>query len=164
MDTITFNYRPRLRSGIAMLLFSVAFSAGMVWIALGNDKGLRILGIVLPPSAATVFYAFCAVFFALGILAGAKMIGASFGPPKQVILSTTEITAPASQLSRKTRVVPYANITGMRVQTIQHNTFLIIKSNQRTLSIPKVSISERGAFDALCAALDKRVMASRVKL
>ena len=92
------------------------------------------------------------------------MIVSSLGTPKQVILSGTEIMAPSSILGKRIRVVPYADITEIRVKKIQHNTFLVIKSNQKLVSIPKISVSKPGDFDALCAALDKRVMASRVKL
>ena len=164
METLTFNYKPLLRSGVFMLLGSAAFSVGLVWMAFANDAELRLPGVDLPPVVATGFYAVLAIFFAVGMLVGVILIRSSFGPPAQVVLSATEITAPASQLSKKTRVIPYADITSMRVNTIQHNTFLIIKSNQKTLSIPKGSVAERGAFDTLCAALDKRIVASRVKL
>ena len=61
-------------------------------------------------------------------------------------------------------MIPYRDITGLRVQTIQRNTFLVIRSNQKTLSIPKLAMSKRGDFDRLSAALEKRVAASAVRI
>ena len=164
MDTICFDYRPRLRTGLMIFLFGAVLSVGMMWVAMENDKGMRVFGLVFPPAATTGFSIFMAIFFALGIPIGIKIMRISFGPPAQVILSATEITAPAATLSKKTRVIPYADITALHVQTLQQNTFLIIKSNQKTLSIPKVAVSKAGDFDALHTALNKRVMATRVRL
>lgn len=164
METLSFDYRPRIGSGLVILLFGAIFGAGMIWMAIGNDKGLDILGVVLPVAVATAFYVIMGIFFALGIPIGVKMIRDSFGEPAQVVLSDTAISAPVSQLNKKTRVIPYRDITGLRVQTIQRNTFLVIRSNQKTLSIPKLAVSKRGDFDTLCKALEKRVAASAVRI
>ena len=164
METLSFDYQARMRTGIFILLFSVIFAPGMLWMAIENDRGLHILGIVLNAAIATAFYVVMGIFFALGIPIGLKIIRDSLGEPAQVILSDTTITAPVSQLNNKTRVIPYRDITGVRVQKIQRNTFLVIRSNQKTLSIPKLAVSKRGDFDRLTAALEKRVAASAVRI
>ena len=164
METLNFDYRPRMRSGVLLMLFGIIFGAGMLWMAVENDKGLDVFGFVLPVAVATVFYVVMGVFFALGVPIGLRLIRDSRGEPAQVILAAATITAPTSPLIKKTRVIPYRDITGVRIQKIQRNTFLLISSDQKTLSIPKMAVSRPGDFDRLHQAIEKRVAAGGVRL
>ena len=101
METLSFDYRPKIGTGLIILLFGAVFGAGMVWLAIGNDKGLDVFGVVLPVAVATVFYVIMGLFFALGIPIGVNLIRDSFGEPAQVVLSDTAITAPVSDRTRK---------------------------------------------------------------
>jgi len=59
---------PKKRPTVGGMIFGIVmFSAAtlaLVWIALDNEKGLRLLGITLSPPVATFFYWLCAAWTA----------------------------------------------------------------------------------------------------
>ncbi|MFQ1699555.1 hypothetical protein ACJ5NV_03055 [Loktanella agnita] len=162
MPTLTFDYRPALTNALLLLLVSALFTVGLVWLALGNTSRIDILGFVLSVQASTAFFWFGAAFFGLGIPASLKMAGDSIGKPRQVMLSDTEITAPKGGFFKVTKVIAFRDVTACRVVTVQRNTFLEIKGAQQKLTIPKSYIRPAAQFDALAAAVEKRITAARI--
>lgn len=162
MPTLTFDYRPGPFFALFLLSISLLFTATFVWMALENDTSLDIFGLSLSPNASRFAWWGFAIFFGLGIPFGLMTLRQSVLKPRQVILTDQAITAPRGAIYAATKSIPFRDVTGFRVWTVQRNTFLEIRSGGQTLSIPKSCIRPAAQFDALAAAVEKRITASRI--
>ena len=162
MQTQTFDYRPGIGMAIALLIIAVLFAGIFLWMALENNTRLEIFGMVLSVGASTALFWGCALFFGAGIPIGGKMIAQSMYKPRHVILHDTSITAPKSGLSSKTKTLNFRDITGHKVWSVQGNTMMELKTSTQKLVIPKTYIRPANQFDALAAAIEKRITAARI--
>lgn len=162
MPTLTFDYRPGLLLAVMLLLFSTLFAIGLGWMASTNDSRIEIFGMTPSVETSTVLLWAFAAFFGLGVPISVKMLLQSVAKPRQVVLTATDVTAPKGAIYNGTKTIPFREITNLRIWTVQRNTFLEIHAGKQKLAIPRSCIKPAAQFDALTAAVEKRVAAARI--
>ena len=155
METLRYDYKPKLWSSLLLSLFFAGCAVLIGKSALENDRGLILNGLIeLDTGDATIFYwvltALCAAFVAIGILSSVRAMGA----PHQIVLDATTITAPKGVMGRALATVPYARVDGVEVTEMRSQKLLTIRYPEGKLVIARGLLPSKDAFEELLAALD----------
>lgn len=160
MKTLSYPYKPKPHLMLLVVVLFGALALFMSRMALGNDRGLILNGLIhLGPSGATIFYwciaAIGAAFVAIGLPAMFVGLFASH----QVTLTSTDVSARKSAFSRKPTVVKLSDIRDLSLQVVQGDRFLNIHHTNGKLTIIKSHLPDETAFNELCNAIADRVSA-----
>ena len=128
------------------------------FIAVINSIGLIFNGLIdFSTSEDIVFNWFCAAILAYFGHYSVLLFFVGLFSSQRVILTSTEIHAPISVLSKDTTSIRLAKITGLRVQSVQQDRSLHISHNGEELIIEESYMPSAAKFDELCAALASRL-------
>jgi hypothetical protein len=156
MQILRYPYKPGPLRMVAVILF---FGAGAVFLgytALNNTQGLILERVIqLSPPEATAFFWGSAVFSGLLALAGVSGFVSAFTSTKELILTDTELLAPASMWSRGVKPVRLSEIVRLEKQSVSRERFLNVYHSGGKLSISG-SVLPSGALDKLYAELASR--------
>lgn len=162
METLRYDYKPKLWSSLLAGLFFAGCGVVLGNVALTNDRGLILNGIIeLETGSATIFYwvltALCAGFVFVGLVATVRSLGA----PHEVVLDRIAISAPKGVTGKIVVTVPYARITDLKVSQVKSQKFLAVHHADGKLTITRSMLPTHDAFEELLAALDGRWRAAR---
>lgn len=162
MDTLRYDYKPKLWASLLGGLFFAGCGVVLGKVALDNDRGLILNGLIeLDTGDATTFYgvlaAACIGFVAIALVSTVR----AFGAPHEVVLDATSITAPKGVMQKVVVTVPYTRITDLQVTQVQSQKLLTIHHADGKLVIARGMLPTRADFEELLAALDARCRAVR---
>jgi hypothetical protein len=163
MPTLSYPYRPKLRLALFVTLVIAAVAYGLAILATTNDRGLILFYVIrLSPNGASMFYWALAWVSVLFLFGGLWLLYFSMFSPRRVVLSTSELSAPSTNLSARSIVIPLKSIHTISLHTLHRKyTYLNVGSPGGTLRISKDFLPSNAAFQELCSALTDRVQSCR---
>lgn len=162
MNTLSYDYKPKLWLMLVVVAFFGACAAIVGNLAITNDRGLILNRIIeLSPSSATIFYLVMCILAIGFVVIGCIGIIRSLSTPKKVVLGDTSISAPKSHLSKKIVTIPYDEIVDLIDQTVQKQVFLIVQGNQKKITIARSSMVSKEKFMEMRSALIERISHER---
>lgn len=157
MTTLSYDYKPKAWIMILAIAFFGACAAWAANLALTNDRGLILSGIIefSRGGATTFFWVLCAVsavFVGVGVLALLK----AYTSPKKIVLGATGISAPRLPISQKIIEIPYAEAT-ITETTVQGQVFLEVRGKNSKISILQSSMTSKEQFSDMRDNLSERI-------
>jgi hypothetical protein len=147
--TLEFPYKPPLWAsvaGISLFLVGIVFMASM---ALNNDEGLIINGIItLGTDGATVFYWGVAVVAFFPLFMSVNALRRSLQKKRCIVLSEKDVTIP-STTSGTTVVLPLNYITGLAMD--KRTLFVSLGTNQ--IMISRGHFADNASFELFLSHL-----------
>lgn len=162
METLRYDYKPKAWVMALSGLFFAGCGVVLTKVALGNDRGLIINGIIrLETRDATTFYwvltAACVAFVVFALVGVVRGMGA----PGQVVLDRTAISAPKGALNGEVVTVPLLSITDVRIMEVKSQKMLIILHPGGKLTIQRSMLPTREDFEEVVEQLAARHRALR---
>lgn len=158
MKTLSYPYNPKPHLMFLAVVLSGAFAFFMSWMAMGNDRGLVLNGLIhLGPSGATIFYWCIAAVGAAFVAIALPAMFVGLFTSHQVTLTSTDVSARKSAFSRKPTVVKLSDIRDLSLQAVQGDRFLNIYHTNGRLTIIKSHLPDERAFNELCNAIADRI-------
>lgn len=126
---LRFSYRIPAGKTIPALLFALGMTAILVYIAQGNQKGLRFYRLIaFSVDEATKFYwGAAAVFLSISVLA-CVFIVRSFKPPQILILDEHQAILPEWSIRARLSTVPYKKMLNIQILDYRGQKVGVIKS------------------------------------
>ena len=158
MTEISYQYKPRLKTGILALLFFGLCSFALYHKAQTNDVGLIINGIIeLSQNGATIFYyslfGGAITFVILGVL----IIFNNLTSKREIKLTETCLVRPKNGFSSQTHSIPYSEIASIEEQLVYNQTFLKINHKSGKNSIPQSMFKNKETFKNFIDDLSKKL-------
>jgi len=163
--TISYPYRPKLMPFFLGMSFFGICTAILAYMGMSNEGGLVINGIIsLSAKQASMFF-YAMALASLGMVGVALItIFRSRGQRRNVELRDRELVCPKSGMSSTILKIPYADITELDEQVIQHSRFLYVHYPEGKFSIPQNMLASKEQFQELVTELSARVASSQSSL
>jgi hypothetical protein len=157
MDEIRIPYSPNKVLFLLAVLFFGGCSALFAQLAVTNDKGLILNGIIrFSPQGAAVFYwvmfGLSTVFVGIGVAA----LISSFIAKREIIITSTSICSPKGGFAKTNTLVNFRDIIGFDIQTIQKTRLLNIYYANGKLTIPASMVPGKEHFETLVWLMQQR--------
>lgn len=124
-DVLTYPYKPKPWLMLLVVIFFAACAAVLGNMAISNDRGLIINGIIsMGDQGATIFYAILTLLSTGFVVAGALGVWSGVRSTRTVQLTQDAVICPKSGLSKTIITVPYENITALETSAVQKQVFL----------------------------------------
>ncbi len=162
MEEIRIPYKAKKLTFILCILMFGVCAIGLTKMALSNDRGLILNGIVeFSTEGATIFYLCIAVVPALLVVMGILGIYFSVTSKKEVVLKETSISSPKSLYSKKIITVNFSDVTDYSIQSVQNQTYLFIFFQEGKLTIPQSLLPNKAEFKKLYDLVVKKIEAHK---
>lgn len=149
-----FPYKPKLWVMLCCVAFFGLCGVSMTYAAFTNDRGVIINRTIdLDTQGATVFYALIAAGGYVFVAAAILTIFLSLRYDRRVSFSGDSISVPKAGLSGSHVSIPYDQIRGLRVYTINRQTFLEISHMGGKHTLAAQCFSNKASFDECCRLL-----------
>ncbi|NNE92264.1 MAG: hypothetical protein HKN23_11505 [Verrucomicrobiales bacterium] len=127
-----FEYKPRARVMILAILFFGACAVVLTKVALENDEGAVINGLIhLSPQGATILYwvltACSLAFVVIGALALIQWVSGT----APLILDRDGVSLPVGFWKKQTRLIPWTEIDDLREVSVQKHLFLYLYTREK---------------------------------
>lgn len=124
-----FLYRPNASKMSMAALLCTAGAGFFYQMALNNDKGLTIDSLIrLGPSSATIVYWVLFGASVIGVAAAGLGVIASQLGDRFIVLEGRSISIPKGLWGKAVRTVAYTEITGLSLQSVRSQKWLILQS------------------------------------
>ena len=156
-----YPYRPKWPAIALCALFFGAGAAFMAHMALSNDRGLVINGIIeLSSEGARVFYWIIAGLFAAFVLLAAMLVAVRLTSRQRVVLTPEAILVPRGSWSSEDIALPFAEISDLVLVEVQGERFLNIIHEGRKYTLAASLLPSKEDFDAIRRRLEERAGAT----
>lgn len=156
-----YDYRPKWTLIILCGMFFGACALVFVTKANGNDRGLKINGIVeLSAAGATVVYWVLAAGSMSFVILAVFLAIVRITVHQQIVLTETSITIPRSRWSSEVITVPFGAIVEMSASRVSGQRLLKIAYNGGKFTLNASLLPRKGDFDDICLALVQGVKAA----
>ncbi len=154
----SYAYQPKWISILFLFFFIGLLTLGLGYMALWNDRGLVINGIIeLSTQNATILYwvltALCAAGVLLSVLLAAKRLAIKH----RIALTASSIIVPKSSWSVDETDIPYQNIREISMSEVHKQKFLHLHQQDGKYSIVASMLPSRKDFEELHNLLMERV-------
>jgi len=156
-ETVSFPYRVSTPRVIAIVIAVAVLIVAFLYLALTSHRPLRLVGFLLSPHQARVFYGLMAGAMSLCLIPVGALIKRSAQPPQMIELGPTAATVPRASLSGELLTIPYAKISKVELREIRGQQFLVIRSSLGESRLVPAGFSGQRAFADFVAALRQRV-------
>ena len=158
MNEVKYPYKPKV---IVFLLSILLFGGGTLAfgkIALTNDRGLILNRIIeFSPGGATIFYWCLTIASAAFVVFGIFGLIVGLTTNKEIVLAENEFHVPKGGLSKKIVSLKYSDISGLKIQSVQNQRFLIVHHLNGKLSIPQSMLPNKKSFEELVNLVSAKV-------
>ena len=162
MSDMRFPYQPKFVILSLSVVFFVLCGVLLGNVALTNDKGLILNGIVeFSTEGATTFYWWLVFGSGLFVVLGSIIVLSGLMKKREIVLTETQISAPKNGLSSKIVAVTFSNIVDVSILAVQGQEFLNIQHRDGKLVIPRNMLPTKQAFEELAGSLVTRVNSQR---
>jgi hypothetical protein len=156
-EPIEYIYKPKIGGVVLGLFFFGGISFAFGRMALTNDRGLILNGFHLGLQGANIFYWLIAAasggFTALCVLGlAAAFLGKNDGVLR---LTETGLEIPQGVL-KKTRTVPFTEMSQIKVHIISGQHFLVIQQGQKKVQISQSALPDSAAWEHVCKTIAER--------
>lgn len=156
MEILNYPYRPKLWGTLGGFIFFGLITIQFGYAAVTNTSGVRVDGIELDASEATIFYWCLTVGSAAFILLGAASLVAILFREHRAVMTDSYIAAPKTIFNRGPTIVRFSDIKHISLRSVRKIQFLDIQHIGGKLTIAG-SLLPKQAVEKLHAELTRRL-------
>lgn len=154
----SYSYKPKFHLALLALCAFLACAAVGIYATIHEDREVVISSLInLGPGGSKLFF----ILLALGsfwlVVQATMAIRASLMPDRCIVLASDHIAIPASLFSREASHIPFADITGLSLQTDKRSRILHIRHGAGTTKATQRFFDDPEQFEAFLAQLQTAI-------